>query len=83
MGRGMACKIDDHLVPWLVSQQTMCPEMRGPIANKKKVLEYFLEFLFFDPVSILFMFNLKNVFILNSALDLDDFKEFLAPLAVT
>lgn len=52
----------------------MRPEMRRSVANEKKVLENLLELGFLDPIPIILVLDLENVFVLNCALNLHNFE---------
>ena len=47
------------------------------------MLKDFLELFFLNPVSIVFMLNLKDVLIFDGSLNFDYLKYFLSPFAVT
>jgi hypothetical protein len=55
--------------------------MRIPRANQQKMLKDLLKFLLSDPISIVFLPNLQNVFILPRCLDLRNFENLAFPFA--
>lgn len=53
--------------------------MRISCANQQEMLKYLLEFLLSDPISIVPLPNLQNVFILSGGLDLRHFENLAFP----
>jgi len=74
MNWSIACNVDDHFVARLLGEYSMSPEMGRSVANDQKVLKYFLELRFLDPVLVTLMFDQNNILVLNCALDLHNFK---------
>jgi len=74
MNWSIACNVDDHFVARLLGEYSMSPEMGRSVANDQKVLKYFLELGFLNPIFVTLMFDQNNILVLNCALELHNFK---------